>query len=352
METRHAVDLKKILETIEADKKEMAQKMQAMQEQIQELLISQNHGEDSASSGSVNKRGAGSWHPNDIKVDIPEYDGKLDPDEFVEWLRTVERVFDCKQTTEDNKVKIVALKLRLGHIASECPNKRMISLADFELAGGFEFESDLVTSPESPHDDKVEVTGPDEGEPLGTEELMVDSMIDEVAELMVEDGEELWEVNEEWLIAPVTPPLMPDIPTLSTYKVGGPSTVAVEGHSFALLATGFPVPPSVIKDLCTRMGNLDYGHGQPVKKVIHLSDAEVADGISIREIIPRVSAIEGHVQVMMSQMVQVVGKLEKVGTQIEQGQQATTQQDETIEGLSQQVQTLQAAVQQRDMQIQ
>ncbi|GJR33812.1 reverse transcriptase, partial [Tanacetum coccineum] len=335
METRHAADLKKILETIEADKKEMAQKMQAMQGQIQELLISQNHGEDSASSGSVNKRGAGSWHPNDIKVDIPEYDGKLDPDEFVEWLRTVERVFDYKQTTEDNKVKIVALKLRkyastwwsntclkreragkekiqtwpkmkakmkqkflptyyvqnsfsqlhslrqgtgtaeeysrefeyllmkcdvpeddpqtlvrylggleprvanvvelhsyqtlteltllshkvdsqqrskgkfeptrqsfkpttyskptsthktttptnsqnpksepskaprrcfrcqgLGHIASECPNKRMISLADFELAGGFEFESDLVVSPESPHDDEVEVTGPDEG---------------------------------------------------------------------------------------------------------------------------------------------------------------------------------------------
>ncbi|GKF94422.1 hypothetical protein Tco_0284122, partial [Tanacetum coccineum] len=30
METRHAADLKKILEMIEADKKEMAQKMQAM----------------------------------------------------------------------------------------------------------------------------------------------------------------------------------------------------------------------------------------------------------------------------------------------------------------------------------
>ncbi|GKA08098.1 RNA-directed DNA polymerase, partial [Tanacetum coccineum] len=112
METQNAADLKKILEVIEADKKEMTQKMQAMQEQIQELIISQNHREDSASSGSVNKRGAGSWHPNDIKVDIPEYDGKLDPDEFVEWLRTVERVFDYKQTTEDNKVKIVALKLR------------------------------------------------------------------------------------------------------------------------------------------------------------------------------------------------------------------------------------------------
>ncbi|GKF45772.1 putative unclassified retrotransposon protein, partial [Tanacetum coccineum] len=39
-------------------------------------------------------------------------DGKLDPDELVEWIRTVERVFDYKETTDDNKVKIVALKLR------------------------------------------------------------------------------------------------------------------------------------------------------------------------------------------------------------------------------------------------
>ncbi|GJX31007.1 hypothetical protein Tco_0240862 [Tanacetum coccineum] len=98
METRHAADLKKI----EADKKEMAQKMQAMQEHIQELLISQNHGEDSAYSGLVNKRGAGSWHPNDIKVDIPEYDGKLDPDEFVEWLRTVDNgFFDLQSRTTE-----------------------------------------------------------------------------------------------------------------------------------------------------------------------------------------------------------------------------------------------------------
>nr|GEU42759.1 hypothetical protein [Tanacetum cinerariifolium] len=132
-----------------------------------------------------------------------------------------------------------------------------------------------------------------------------------------EDDDEVWEVNEEWLTAPVTLPLMPDIPTPSTYEVGGPSTIAVEGHSFALPATGFPVP----------------------------LDADVAGGIAIREIIPRVSAVEGQVQVMTSQMVQVVGKLEQVGTLVEQGQQAATQQDETVEGLSQQVQTLQAAVQ-------
>ncbi|GKC65231.1 hypothetical protein Tco_1097829 [Tanacetum coccineum] len=107
------------------------------------------------------------------------------------------------------------------------------------------------------------------------------------------------------------------VPSPSTYDVGGPFIVAAEGHSFALPSPGFLVPPSVIEDLYTRMGNLEYGHGQLVKKVIQVSDVEVADDITIREIGPRVSI-----------------------------------RDEAIAGLSQQVQTLQADVQQRDVQIQ
>ena len=39
-------------------------------------------------------------------------EGRLDGDEFLEWLRTVKRVFDYKNMDEDQKVKIVALKLR------------------------------------------------------------------------------------------------------------------------------------------------------------------------------------------------------------------------------------------------
>nr|GEX33669.1 hypothetical protein [Tanacetum cinerariifolium] len=209
-------------------------------------------------------------------------------------------------------------------------------------------------------------------EELGVEvdKLMVDLVIDELAKLIVEaeelviapvidaeediamlfgdddfsddnsngfeDEEEVWEVNEEWLMAPVTPPPMSDIPSPSTYEVGGPSTTAVEGHSFALPAPGFSVPPSLIEDLSTRIGNLEYGHGQLLKKVIQVSDAEVADDIPIWEIGPRVSAVEGQVQVMASQMVQAVGRLEQVGTQVEQGQQAATQRDEVIFGFSQQ----------------
>ncbi|GKA93337.1 hypothetical protein Tco_0815323 [Tanacetum coccineum] len=139
-----------------------------------------------------------------------------------------------------------------------------------------------------------------------------------------EDGEEVWDVNEDWLMAPVTPPSVPAMPPPSTYEVGGPSTAAAEGQSFTLSALGFSMPPSVIEELSTSMGNLEYGHRHLVKKVIHVRDAEVADGITIREIGPRVSAVEGQIQVMVSQMVQVMGRLEQVDTQMEQGQQTAT----------------------------
>ncbi|GKC01203.1 hypothetical protein Tco_0987339 [Tanacetum coccineum] len=139
---------------------------------------------------------------------------------------------------------------------------------------------------------------------LGAEadESMVGSLVGEIAKPIVEMEEqveeEVWEVNEEWLMAPVTPPLMPVVPPPSTYEVGGPSTAAAEGQTFTLPASRFPVPPSVIEDLSTRMGNLEYGHGKLVKKV------------------------------MASQMVQVEDILEQVSTQVEQGQQAATQRDE------------------------
>ncbi|GKD93097.1 hypothetical protein Tco_1372934, partial [Tanacetum coccineum] len=146
-----------------------------------------------------------------------------------------------------------------------------------------------------------------------------------------EGDEEVWEVNDEWLMTPITSPLMPVMPPPSTYEVGGSSTATAEGHSLTLLAPRVPVP-LVIEDLYTRIGNLEYGHGQLVKKVITMSDAEVADSIAIGEIGPRVSTVEGQMQVMASQMVQVMSRLKQVGAHVEQAQQAATQRDETIAG--------------------
>ncbi|GJX51552.1 hypothetical protein Tco_0278397 [Tanacetum coccineum] len=105
-------------------------------------------------------------------------------------------------------------------------------------------------------------------------------------------------------------------------EVGGPSTAVAEGPSFPYPALGLPVPPFVTEDLSIRLGNLEYGHVQLVKKV------------------------------MASQMIHVVDIVEQVGAQVEQGQQTAAQRDKTIVELTQQVQALQIDVQQRDTQIQ
>jgi hypothetical protein len=49
---------------------------------------------------------------DDIRVEIPDFEGKLQPDEFVDWLQTVERVFEYKEVPEEKKVKIIAVKLK------------------------------------------------------------------------------------------------------------------------------------------------------------------------------------------------------------------------------------------------
>jgi len=54
-----------------------------------------------------------------LKVDIPEFEGQLDPDLFLDWLRTVEWVFNYKYLLDEKKVKLVALELRERQIERE-----------------------------------------------------------------------------------------------------------------------------------------------------------------------------------------------------------------------------------------
>ncbi|GKE65385.1 hypothetical protein Tco_1519546 [Tanacetum coccineum] len=113
------------------------------------------------------------------------------------------------------------------------------------------------------------------------------------------------------------------VPPPSVYEVGGPSTAAVEGPSFPHSASRLPIPPSVNENLSTRLGNLEYGHGQLVQKVIQVSDAEVAAGVSIGEIGPGVFIVEGQVQVIASQMVHAADRWEQVGAQADVQQRDT-----------------------------
>ncbi|GJZ63730.1 hypothetical protein Tco_0620151 [Tanacetum coccineum] len=47
-----------------------------------------------------------------LKTEIPEFTGKVHPDDFIDWLSTVERVFDVWDIPDKLKVKLVAIKLR------------------------------------------------------------------------------------------------------------------------------------------------------------------------------------------------------------------------------------------------
>ncbi|GJX52504.1 hypothetical protein Tco_0280873, partial [Tanacetum coccineum] len=109
--------------------------------------------------------------------------------------------------------------------------------------------------------------------------------------------EEVWEVNEDWLMAPTTPPPVLAVPPPSIYEVGGPSTAVAEGPSFLQVALGLPMPPSVIEDLSTHLDNLEYGYEQLVQRVVQGSDAEIAAGVTIGEIGPRVLVVEGKCRI-------------------------------------------------------
>ncbi|GJX91807.1 hypothetical protein Tco_0345133 [Tanacetum coccineum] len=47
-----------------------------------------------------------------LKIEIPEFTSKVHPDDFIDWLSTVERVFDLRDILDKLKVKLVAIKLR------------------------------------------------------------------------------------------------------------------------------------------------------------------------------------------------------------------------------------------------
>lgn len=41
-----------------------------------------------------------------VKIDHPDFEGRMYPDEFICWLQTVERVFDYKVVPLDRRVKL------------------------------------------------------------------------------------------------------------------------------------------------------------------------------------------------------------------------------------------------------
>lgn len=49
---------------------------------------------------------------NNIKIELPEFHGSLNPNEFIDWLNTIERIFDYGEVSVEKKVKLVAIRLK------------------------------------------------------------------------------------------------------------------------------------------------------------------------------------------------------------------------------------------------
>ena len=48
-----------------------------------------------------------------MRIDIPEFDGvSLNPEGFIDWLATVEEVFEFKEVPENKRVSLIATRLR------------------------------------------------------------------------------------------------------------------------------------------------------------------------------------------------------------------------------------------------
>ena len=47
-----------------------------------------------------------------FEVEILEFQGSLKPKDFVDWLNTVERVLDSYEVMDEEKVKLVAIRLK------------------------------------------------------------------------------------------------------------------------------------------------------------------------------------------------------------------------------------------------
>ena len=56
-------------------------------------------------------RGEPKWESN-FKIELPEFYGSLNHEEFMDWLNQVERIFDFHEVLDSKKVKFISIKLK------------------------------------------------------------------------------------------------------------------------------------------------------------------------------------------------------------------------------------------------
>ena len=52
-----------------------------------------------------------------MRIEIPEFYDSLQPEEFLDWLATIEEILDFKDVPENKRVPLIATRLRGGATA-------------------------------------------------------------------------------------------------------------------------------------------------------------------------------------------------------------------------------------------
>nr|GFB67403.1 reverse transcriptase domain-containing protein [Tanacetum cinerariifolium] len=84
--------------------------IERLQQQIQELELQQLQ-PDSLAEETKTEPNVWDDDPSDVNSFGGKNIGKVHPDDLIDWLSTIERVFDVRDIPDKLKVKLVAIKL-------------------------------------------------------------------------------------------------------------------------------------------------------------------------------------------------------------------------------------------------
>ncbi|KAD5317249.1 hypothetical protein E3N88_17195 [Mikania micrantha] len=122
MDTRSTADLKKAVEGLEAEKRAMAEQLAALQQQVRELSINRDEEGENGTDCQQRHKGKSEATRTFNKATTPT---KVPPTPKGPTIPDPDK-------TNSRAPRICFWCQGLGHIASDCPNKRMVTLTEFE----------------------------------------------------------------------------------------------------------------------------------------------------------------------------------------------------------------------------
>lgn len=88
-----------------------------------------------------------------IKVEVPKFDGKQQPDAFLDWLLCIENIFSYRPMTEENKVALVATRFRGFALTWWAEVQRKRRMQNLDPVSTWERMNELLKTPFLPLND-------------------------------------------------------------------------------------------------------------------------------------------------------------------------------------------------------